>query len=552
MALNVSKKVLGCRVGDCIGSGYEAFVYKAVRIRDGAPLALKVVALQRGADEDRDVQGMRVHLELLKGTNHENIVRVLDYELSNDALYILMERCDFDVHKLLGRLRKKPFSESQARTFMVQLREGLHCLRKLKIVHRDLKPENLLLTKNANGSLQLKISDFGLCKATDTSTAAMKTRCGTAAYMAPEVCRGVAYSAKADLWSVGIILHFLLTRTVPEPLSSSNPYAVCVANANGEYTMDELFARLPADLSPECRDLFECLLQRDPAERMSFDDFAQHRWFLEPAVVRPSAGKLRVPRPHKVPEQVTSKVQTPVESPGEKRSGLGEAAGLDHSQRYEPKLPDSLDHSEVLDQSVITKCETLNTEELPVINAEEAQDRLLACDAVIGLARTLLNHADHPGLLARVTSHDKRRECGLAVAMKALKNLQHLRTLVVGRIEVLDRERGDGVATLRYLLLDLEGAFCDALSLATTARQDMETTELGSASSLVWSAAKSAGEAGAKQELNGDFGGAESCYLMAVPLLKALSWEATDSTLLTTLTELVSKRLQAVESPRNA
>ena len=77
-------------------------------------------------------------------------------------------------------------------------------------MHRDLKPENILLTGD-----RLKVADFGLSnKMVDGQS--LMTSCGSPNYAAPEVIEGLPYDgAQADLWSCGVILFALLTRSLP-------------------------------------------------------------------------------------------------------------------------------------------------------------------------------------------------------------------------------------------------------------------------------------------------------------------------------------------------
>jgi len=81
------------------------------------------------------------------------------------------------------------------------------------VVHRDLKPQNILLVENNENSL-LKIADFGFAKFLQPFALA-ETLCGSPLYMAPEVMQAQKYDAKADLWSVGVILYQLVTGIPP-------------------------------------------------------------------------------------------------------------------------------------------------------------------------------------------------------------------------------------------------------------------------------------------------------------------------------------------------
>lgn len=80
-----------------------------------------------------------------------------------------------------------------------------------KIVHRDLKPENLMLEKENHWDL--KVIDFGLSRVFNKDKK-MNQRLGTPYYVAPEVLKK-KYDEKCDIWSIGIILHILLTGNPP-------------------------------------------------------------------------------------------------------------------------------------------------------------------------------------------------------------------------------------------------------------------------------------------------------------------------------------------------
>ena len=71
-----------------------------------------------------------------------------------------------------------------------------------KQMHRDIKPDNILV--NSQGFV--KLTDFGITKQLDETSALMSTFVGTMNYMSPERMEGETYSAKGDIWSLGIIL----------------------------------------------------------------------------------------------------------------------------------------------------------------------------------------------------------------------------------------------------------------------------------------------------------------------------------------------------------
>jgi serine/threonine-protein kinase ULK/ATG1 len=88
---------------------------------------------------------------------------------------------------------------------MQQLAAGMLEMWRHNVVHRDLKPQNLLLFEAEDGSMEVKIADFGFARALGPEKMA-ETLCGSPLYMAPEILTGHQYDAKADLWSIGAIL----------------------------------------------------------------------------------------------------------------------------------------------------------------------------------------------------------------------------------------------------------------------------------------------------------------------------------------------------------
>ena len=134
---------------------------------------------------------------------------------------------------------------------------------------RDLKPQNLLLSDNTPQAV-LKIADFGFARHLQQQELA-NTLCGSPLYMAPEILKSQQYDAKADLWSVGTILYELV---VGRPPYNGSNHIVLLQN------IERNEARIPATiakhLSPACIDLIYSLLERNPVQRISFEEFFNH------------------------------------------------------------------------------------------------------------------------------------------------------------------------------------------------------------------------------------------------------------------------------------
>ena len=84
-------------------------------------------------------------------------------------------------------------------------------------MHRDLKPDNILINKLG----EIKLTDFGISKAMESTFGLCGSFVGTPSYMSPERIQGTKYSFPSDVWSVGIILHEMATGHYPYPLKAS-------------------------------------------------------------------------------------------------------------------------------------------------------------------------------------------------------------------------------------------------------------------------------------------------------------------------------------------
>ena len=196
--------------------------------------------------------------------------------------YILLELADggslWDHITFTGRLE-----ERVARYYFRQLIEGLNYLHSAGYAHRDLKPQNLLLDHKFN----LKIADFGfsaLAQGKDC-TGLLDEQLGSIAYIAPEIHLGCAYSgADVDLFASAIILFTLLTQRLP--FASADPdidpiYNYLATNQGDIFWQIHAGAENGRDIySMEFKDLFEKMMNLDPAKRPNLDEVRSHPWML--------------------------------------------------------------------------------------------------------------------------------------------------------------------------------------------------------------------------------------------------------------------------------
>ncbi|KAD5317463.1 hypothetical protein E3N88_17409 [Mikania micrantha] len=133
---------------------------------------------------------------------------------------------------------------------------------------------NLLLSTNDDNSI-LKIADFGFARSLQPRNLA-ETLCGSPLYMAPEIMQLHKYDAKADLWSVGAILFQLVTGRTP---FTGNNHLQLLQNIMKSTELQ--FPSDVKDVSPECIDLCRKLLRQNPVERLTFEEFFSHPFFIQ-------------------------------------------------------------------------------------------------------------------------------------------------------------------------------------------------------------------------------------------------------------------------------
>ena len=297
----------GVTIGDyvlteLIGTGSFAAVYKGYHVRDGGAVAVKAIPLARlegggGDGAAAALRGLETEIRLLRAIAHDNIVRLLDVQRSARYIFLVLEYCDGgDVARYL-RLHG-PLGEAGARHVLRQLAAGLSALWERHLIHRDIKPSNLLLATRgaldggASPPPAVKLADFGFARHLEASALA-ETLCGSPLYMSPELLRMQPYDAKADLWSVGILLAEVLTGRPPfwgrTPLEllhviERSAWAAAVSPPVGPDAATcggILPPAVAAAVSPACKDLLWRLLRRNPVTRISFDAFFAHPWLQD-------------------------------------------------------------------------------------------------------------------------------------------------------------------------------------------------------------------------------------------------------------------------------
>ncbi|KAF7485369.1 hypothetical protein GHT09_003078 [Marmota monax] len=262
MATCIGQKIEDFKVGNLLGKGSFAGVYRAESIHIGLEVAIKMIdkkAMYKAGMVQRVQNEVKIHCQL----KHPSILELYNYFEDNNYVYLVLEMCHNGEMNRYLKNRMKPFSENEARHFMHQIITGMLYLHSHGILHRDLTLSNLLLTRNMN----IKIADFGLATQLTMPHEKHYTLCGTPNYISPEIATRSAHGLESDVWSLGCLFYTLLIGRPPFDTDT-------VKNTLNKVVLADY--EMPTFLSREAKDLIHQLLRRNPADRLSLSSILDH------------------------------------------------------------------------------------------------------------------------------------------------------------------------------------------------------------------------------------------------------------------------------------
>lgn len=253
------------RVVAQIGSGGMAVVYSAVHESTGGAVAVKVLPASWGDAPELRLR-LRHEADILQRVQHPGVVRLLEIgEVAarlGGGTFIAMEWVPDALDRVLHASYPEPLERAQALRIARSVAEALAVVHAAGLVHRDVKPSNILL--RASGEPVL--SDFGVAAMVQDVIAERRltppnTLLGTADYLAPEVIAGAPAYARADIYSLGIVLYEMLTGLVP--FAGRDPIQMLRAHC------EESIPELPAEVPVEVRRIVQRAVESDPARRFA-------------------------------------------------------------------------------------------------------------------------------------------------------------------------------------------------------------------------------------------------------------------------------------------
>eukprot|EP01135_Chromosphaera_perkinsii_P005831 Nk52_evm20s367 gene=Nk52_evmTU20s367 len=258
--------------GEVLGKGAFGVVRKLTHKGTNTPYAMKMMDKSKAGSSA--VKQLEREITILKTVKHEYIVSLLEIFETSKKMYIVMECCSGgELMEYVASQPDKRLDEAGARTVIARLSSAIAYLHDKDIVHRDLKLENILLsTSDPKDPLNIKVTDFGLSEIKGKDSM-MQTMCGTPIYMAPEVIDNMGYSQQCDVWSIGIIMYYILSGYFPfTGTNEEELYSLILA-------AEIKFPKAPwSDISDSAKGLIGKMLLKDPAHRCTAKEISGHPW----------------------------------------------------------------------------------------------------------------------------------------------------------------------------------------------------------------------------------------------------------------------------------
>lgn len=238
-----------------------ATVMEVEDTRNGAHRAAKLMLPSGRGDEH--TRRFRSEFRALSRLSHPNVLRVFEGGLFNDRPYFIMELLiGRELREEIGLWRELAPAERlrHAESVLVQVARALEYIHARGFVHRDVTPANIFVQPDG----VVKLMDFGVVKEPGGEVTTVGEVVGTVAYMSPEQIAGGRVDARADLYSLGVVLYLMLTGRRPFNARTMAGYLEKHLNRPVR-PPSELVPTLPRKLDEVCTRL----LAKDPADRFA-------------------------------------------------------------------------------------------------------------------------------------------------------------------------------------------------------------------------------------------------------------------------------------------
>ncbi|KAI8147570.1 kinase-like domain-containing protein [Fennellomyces sp. T-0311] len=250
-----------------IAEGESGPMYAAKHIATNRVVAIKKIS----KSAKQKLSKIRNELTTMKMSRHPNVVEYIGCYSTEDEIWVAMECMDVSLADVIAVNMEDESTDYIVRESVMariarDLLRALCRIHRLHRIHRDIRSDNVLL--NLRG--EVKLSDFSHCAQLTKQQPKRNSIIGTPYWMAPEVIKGQEYDAKADIWSLGVL--------IMEMMQGDPPYveypplrAVFLIASNGLPPLPE-----PDRWSTELKEFVQLCTMTEPADRPDADGLLKH------------------------------------------------------------------------------------------------------------------------------------------------------------------------------------------------------------------------------------------------------------------------------------
>jgi serine/threonine protein kinase len=313
-----------------LGQGSFGVVWRAVDKANQEVVAIKQLDKSRMPKRGVSREDIEREVRIMSVCRHVNVLGLLASFEDDKNVSLALEYCDGGDFGDKVKERGHHLQEEEAVGWMHDIMSGVAALHSKGICHRDIKPDNFMV-KGAVGSQCIKLADFGLAVFLPSRRQLLTQKCGTPAFMSPEVhllpgfSRG--YSLPCDIWAIGVVLSMLM-HGGQHPFMDSSGHLDQNCLLSGSVVSEGLFnglMRQSPNFSDEARQLCKKMLSTNPEARESAEDALRSSWFRSRGF-RPPPPSAQTPARQAAPPQMQ---RMPSGSPLAKSPSAGPAAFME-------------------------------------------------------------------------------------------------------------------------------------------------------------------------------------------------------------------------------
>ena len=254
------------------GNGFYSEVFLGKNTKENINYAIKIIKKENIPQTNEKIDNIYREIEIQNSLIHPNIIRLYSYKENKDNFYLIMEYAKKG--NLISKINKEgKLNEVESFKIFIQICSAIYFLHSNNYIHRDIKSENILINEND----EVKLSDFSSC--VNKIEGKEKTFTGSYQYKTPDLINDDLYDESIDIWSLGTVLYEML-HGYP-PFKNLN---------NGNFIKDSYFEIFKSvisnvfiidnklNLSNECIDMINRLLENDCKKRINIKEIFLHPW----------------------------------------------------------------------------------------------------------------------------------------------------------------------------------------------------------------------------------------------------------------------------------